>query len=217
MATPIDNTRHGINKCIVFHTTPNKAFEIVNVCPSLVVRLKRSDPIEHSSYPFQLGMVLPSTNCTRILTKINVRISTVSSFIGCFLAQEIVKHAKVAYSSCLYHSPAPPTATLHIRPPIPILHWLLIHKLSTLLPHIIHTILRRILPRMVAHVTIIPMPSERILALGTTIQRTRRSIPIRLRGCFYLHVQINLALHMLTTLRTDILLITLFQLSTSVG
>mmetsp|Transcript_1949 Transcript_1949/g.4578 ORF Transcript_1949/g.4578 Transcript_1949/m.4578 type:complete len:252 (+) Transcript_1949:2471-3226(+) len=162
-------------------------------------------------------MLLPAAYRSRIFAKINVRISTVSPFVGGALAQVVVQHAKIAYSSCLYHSPAPPTTPLHVRPPIPILHRLVIHRLPSPLPRIIHAKFRRILPRKITRVTVIPIPHKRILALRSAEQRTRSSVPTGLRRGLLLHVQVHLALHVLRPFRTVVILVRLLQLAARVG
>mmetsp|Transcript_37362 Transcript_37362/g.90137 ORF Transcript_37362/g.90137 Transcript_37362/m.90137 type:complete len:284 (+) Transcript_37362:360-1211(+) len=212
MTAPIHNSGHGIDERIITPPAPNKSLEIVDVIPSLVVSLEGSYPIKHPRYPLQLRMILPAAHRARILAKIYVRVPAIPSLVRGLFAEVIIQHSEVTYSRCLNHSPSPPTTSLDVRPAVRIRHRLVVHIPSSLLSGVVRAKLRRILPRIIAHVTIIPITHKLVLALGTAKQRTGRPIPIRLRSRPLLHIQIDIALHMFAPLRTRIILIRLPQL-----
>mmetsp|Transcript_13189 Transcript_13189/g.28473 ORF Transcript_13189/g.28473 Transcript_13189/m.28473 type:complete len:336 (+) Transcript_13189:198-1205(+) len=202
---------------MIRHSAVDELMQLVHIIPStFVVTLEGFYPVEHAGDPFQFLVFSARAYYSRVLAKVDIGVSAVTTVVCSTLTKEVVQFAKIANSRRLYNPPSPPTTPLHIRPPIPIWHCPRIIIPPGFLVFVHITTLWRIRPRIVTRVRIIPYSSAGIFFLGSAEQGSRGTVPLGMRCCSDGHFGIDLAFHVPLVFRTAMVLITLAELSTRV-
>jgi hypothetical protein len=92
VTAPVDNPTNSINKIISLQSIVHKLLELgYLVSPPNIVALKRFNPVEHPSNPFQCFMLLTVTDGVWLLAEIDVRVSISMTPVICLLAEVIIK------------------------------------------------------------------------------------------------------------------------------
>jgi hypothetical protein len=218
MAAPVNNPADSIDEIIaILHATVDELLQLGNVVPAAnIIRLKLLDPIEHTRDPLQFLVLLAIANGVRLLTEVNVRISASPAFISGPLPKVVVEFSEIADSSRLNHTPSPETAALNIRATQSVSLRRCVIISACFLALIFIAKLRRIGPRLVALLRVVPNACERELGLRSTEKWSWSTIPFGVRGGLDLHVRIYSARHVSLGGRALVILIALSELAASI-
>jgi len=196
MAAAVDNSRNGIDKRVTAHAIVNKLMELINVVPaSNIVALQTLDPVEHSSNPLEFFVFFARANGIGLLAEVDIWVHGFAS-IFCSTSTEIpVELSEVTHASSLNYTTTPEAAALDVGAARGIWNGRVVVECSCLLSAVFFAVFGWICPGLVAFCRMIPISGERVVSLGSAVERGWSSVPFGVGGRLDLHVRVHGTFH----------------------